>query len=77
VPIAIFLVMVVVIFAGLLHHVGAMAFGKPTPSAGLEPESWSPLLAMTVLAAIMILLGLTIPASFDGVLRRATEIIIG
>jgi hypothetical protein len=32
---------------------------------------------MLVLAAIMILLGLTLPASFDGVLRRATEIVVG
>jgi hydrogenase-4 component F len=75
--VAIFLVMVVIIFAGLLHHVGAMAFGKPTDAAGREPEAWSPLLAMMLLAAIMILLGLTIPASFDGLLRRATEIVVG
>jgi hypothetical protein len=32
---------------------------------------------MLLLAAIMILLGLTIPASFDGLLRRATEIVVG
>jgi hypothetical protein len=32
---------------------------------------------MMLLAAIMILLGLTIPASFDWLLRRATEIIVG
>jgi hypothetical protein len=69
--------MVVVIFAGLLHHVGAMAFGKPTAAAGREPEAASPLLAMLLLAAIMVLLGLTIPASFDGLLRRATEIVVG
>jgi hydrogenase-4 component F len=75
--VAIFLAMVVIIFAGLLHHVGAMAFGKPTDAAGREPELWSPLLGMMLLAAIMILLGLTIPASFDGLLRRATEIVIG
>jgi hydrogenase-4 component F len=77
VAIAIFLAMVVVIFAGLLHHVGAMAFGKPTAAAGREPEAASPLLAMLLLAAIMVLLGLTIPASFDGLLRRATEIVVG
>jgi hydrogenase-4 component F len=76
VAIAIFLAMVVVIFAGLLHHVSAMAFGEPTAAASREPESWSPLLGMIVLAAIMILLGLTIPASFDRLLRRATEIIV-
>src|SRR6266568_6044031 len=72
--IAIFLVMVVVIFAGLLHHIGAMAFGEPTAAASREPEAWSPILGMMLLAAIIVLLGLTIPASFDGVLQRATEI---
>jgi hydrogenase-4 component F len=77
VTIAIFLAMVVVIFAGLLHHVGAMAFGEPSAAASREPESWSPLLGMMLLAAIMILLGLTIPASFDGLLQRATEIVVG
>jgi hydrogenase-4 component F len=77
VAIAIFLVMVVVIFAGLLHHVSAMAFGTPTATAGREPEAVSPLLAMLLLAGIMILLGLTIPASVDGLLRRATEVVVG
>jgi hydrogenase-4 component F len=74
VVIAIFLAMVVVIFAGLLHHAGSMAFGEPPAAASREPEAWSPLLGMMLLAGIMILLGLTIPASFDGLLRRATEI---
>jgi hydrogenase-4 component F len=77
VAIAIFLAMVVVIFAGLLHHAGAMVFGRPTPAAGQEPESWSPLIGMILLAAIMIVLGLTIPASFDRLLQRATEIVVG
>ena len=76
VAIAIFLAMVVVIFAGLLHHVGAMAFGGPTAAAGREAEAWSPLAGMLLLAAIMVLLGLTIPATFDGLLKRATEIVV-
>jgi len=75
--IAIFLVMVVIIFAGLLHHAGAMAFGKASPEASREPETWSPLLGMLLLAAIMVLLGLTFPADFDGILRRATEVTLG
>ena len=74
VAIAIFLAMAVVIFAGLLHHAGAMSFGEPTPAASRERESWSPLLGMLLLAGIMILLGLTIPAALDGLLGRATEI---
>jgi hydrogenase-4 component F len=76
VAVATFLAMVVVILGGLLHHVGAMAFGQPPAAAGREPEAWSPLLGMMLLAAIMLLLGLTLPASFDGVLRRATEIVV-
>jgi hydrogenase-4 component F len=75
--VAIFLTMVVIIFAGLLHHVGAMAFGRPPEATSQDPEAWSPLLGMMLLAAIMILLGLTIPGSIDGILRRATEIVIG
>jgi hydrogenase-4 component F len=77
VAIAIFLAMVVIIFAGLLHHVGGMAFGKPTAAAGRGAEAWSPLIGMVLLAAIMILLGLTIPRSVDRLLQGATEIIIG
>jgi hydrogenase-4 component F len=77
VAIAVFLAMVVVIFAGLLHHAGSMAFGEATAAAGREREAWFPILAMVLLAAIMILLGLTIPASIDEPLRRATEIILG
>ena len=34
-------------------------------------------LDMVFLASIMILLGLTIPARLDELLRRATEIIVG
>ena len=77
VSIAIFLAMAVIIFAGLLHHAGAMVFGKPTATASREPEARSPLFAMLLLAAIMILFGLTIPAAFDGYLQRATEIVVG
>jgi hypothetical protein len=32
---------------------------------------------MVLLAAIMLLLGLTFPADIDGILRRATEAVIG
>jgi len=54
-----------------------MAFGGPTAAAGREGEAWSPLVGMLLLAAIMVVLGLTIPASFDGLLQRATEVVVG
>jgi hydrogenase-4 component F len=76
VAIAIFLAMVVVIFAGLLHHAGSMVFGEPTDAAVRDPEAWSPLLGMVLLGVIMVALGLGIPAAFDEPLRRATEIIV-
>src|ERR1039457_4380945 len=76
VAIAIFLVMVVVIFAGLLHHAGAMVFGEPR-GAGRKAEAWSPLLAMMLLAAIMVVLGLTISAGFAPLLLRAPAVVGG
>jgi hydrogenase-4 component F len=75
VAIAIFLAMVVVIFAGLLHHAGAMAFGEPPAAAERGAEAWSPLAGMVLLAVFMIVLGLGIPATFDQPLQRATEIV--
>jgi hydrogenase-4 component F len=74
--VAVFLATVVVIFAGLLHHAGSMAFGEPTPAAAREREAWSPIVGMVLLAAIMIALGLSVPGSVDGALRRAAEIIV-
>jgi hydrogenase-4 component F len=76
VAIAVFLAMVVIIFAGLLHHAGSMGFGEPTAEAGREREAWSPIVGMVLLAAIMIVLGLGIPGIVDGLLTRATEIIV-
>jgi hydrogenase-4 component F len=75
VAIAIFLAMVVVIFAGLLHHASAMAFGEPPATAERGPEAWSPLAGMVLLAVFMVALGLGIPATFDESLQRATEIV--
>ena len=77
VTVAVFLVMVVVIFAGLIHHVGLMAFGKPDKSAVGGREARLPLLGMVLLAAAMVLLGVTMPGSLERVLARATEIIVG
>jgi hydrogenase-4 component F len=77
VAVAIFLVMVVIIFAGLVHHVGQVAFGAPAPAADRAPEAPSPLLGMAILAAVMVLLGTWIPLRPDRLLARATEIVLG
>jgi hydrogenase-4 component F len=77
VPVAVFLVMVVIIFAGLIHHVGQMAFGTAAGSAERGREALSPLLAMLLLAGVMTLFGVWIPLRPDRVLSAATEIIVG
>jgi hydrogenase-4 component F len=77
VTVAAFLLMVVIIFAGLILHVGQMAFGVADPSAQRGREATSPLLGMLILAAVMVLLGLWIPVQPDRLLARATEIVLG
>jgi hydrogenase-4 component F len=77
VTVAIFLLMVVIIFAGLVLHVGQMAFGTAEGKVDRGHEARSPLLGMAILAAVMILLGLWIPLEPDRLLARATEIVLG
>jgi hydrogenase-4 component F len=77
VPVAIFLVMVVIIFAGLIHHVGQMAFGAAEGTVDRGREAPSPLLAMLLLAAVMVLFGVWMPLHPDRVLRSAAEIVVG
>jgi hydrogenase-4 component F len=75
--VAIFLLMVVIIFAGLILHVGQMAFGTAEGTVDREREARSPLLGMLLLSSVMVLLGLSIPAPLDRLLARATEIVLG
>ncbi len=77
VAVAILLLMVVVIFAGLIHHAGRMALGRPPDDVVRGGEAAAPVAAMLLLAAVMVLLGLAIPAGLDGILSRATEVILG
>jgi hydrogenase-4 component F len=74
VPVAIFLAMVVIIFAGLIHHVGQMTFGTAEEGAERGREAFTPLVAMFLLAAVMVALGLWIPVRLDGLLSAATGV---
>lgn len=77
VVVGVFLVAVVVIFAGFVNHVGHMAFGTAGDGADESPESRTGLLGMLLVAAVMLLLGVHIPSVVNGVLVRATEVILG
>jgi hydrogenase-4 component F len=65
VMVAVLLLMMVIIFAGLIHHMGQMAFGETSPGADRGRESCSSLLGTLVLAAVMVLLGVTMPAAIS------------
>jgi hydrogenase-4 component F len=75
--VALFLLMVVVIFAGLIHHAGSMAFGTAPAGADRSRARIAPLAGMLLLGAVMLLLGVFIPPGLHGLLERATEIILG
>jgi len=75
VVVGVFLVMAVIVFAGLVHRVGQVVFGAPPETADRRPEPRLPLVGLLLLAAVMLLLGVHIPAGLDGVLTRATEAI--
>jgi hydrogenase-4 component F len=77
VAVGVFLVMVAIIFAGLIHHIGQMVFGTPDASASREREARFPLLGLLLLAVVIVLLGVCMPNGFDQILERATEIIHG
>src|SRR5512143_2292444 len=77
VAVAVFLAMVVVIFAGLIHHVGQMAFGTADVKVERGREPLSPLVALVLLAVVMVLFGVWIPVNPDRLLSAATEIVLG
>ncbi len=77
VAIAVLLTMFVIIFAGLIHHIGLLVFGSPGATADRGKESAGAIFGMLLLASVMVALGVTMPPSFDRVLSHATEIILG
>ncbi|HPS20947.1 MAG TPA: proton-conducting transporter membrane subunit [Candidatus Omnitrophota bacterium] len=77
IAVAIFLVMVIAIFAGLIHHAGKMAFGEPDKTVPVGGEPVSCVSAMSVLAGVMILMGLTVPSALNNVLTKAVEVTLG
>lgn len=74
---AVFLTMMVIIFAGLVHHVGMMVFGTAPVTAARRPESKGSLIGLLLLAVVMVGLGVKMPHYLDRVLQHATEIVLG
>ena len=77
VAVAVFLLMVVIIFAGLIHHAGQMVFGVAPEGLARGHERRWPLVGMLLLTSVMILLGIYMPASVNRMLESATEVVLG
>ncbi len=77
VAIAVFLLMVVIIFAGLIHHAGQMVFGVAPEGLVRGREARWPLFGMLLLTSAMVLLGIYMPPGLNRMLERATEVVLG
>lgn len=74
---ALFILFATIIFGGVLHHFGSMAFGKPgAEMEGKREKSVSGAIAVTM-AAIMLILGLYTPSSLESLLTGSIAIIEG
>jgi len=73
---AIFILFATIIFGGVLHHFGGMSFGKPTIGHNKQEKKMSRLIIM-VMAVIMLILGLYIPAFLDKMLSGSVKVILG
>ena len=71
-----FIVFATIIFGGVLHHFGGMAFGKPAPASGMKEDKMSSLVIL-IMAAVMLMLGLYVPSFLDGMLQSSAKIIMG
>jgi hydrogenase-4 component F len=70
-----FLLFIMMIFAGFFNNVSKMAFGTPKP--GIEKgeiSTWT-LFAMGILMVFMVVLGVYIPAPFYEMINRVVEIV--
>jgi hydrogenase-4 component F len=70
-----FLVFIIMIFAGFFNNVGKMSFGTPKPGIeNGETSRWT-LGAMAILIAFVIVLGVYIPPSFYAMIMKVVEIV--
>ncbi len=73
---ALFLVFATIIFGGVLHHFGSMAFGKPDIAYDKKGKGISSFIIL-IMAAVMLILGLYIPSFLDEMIRGSAKVIAG
>lgn len=76
-----FLILVAVVFAGVIHHVSKVVFGKKPEgmpeAAGVVSEPAGHKAAFVILLIIMVVFGLYMPAFFTNILDAAANVVKG
>lgn len=73
---ALFIGFATIIFGGVLHHFGSMAFGK-SESPHSDKERMPVSIVLVVMAAVMLLCGLYIPSFLGDLLNNSVKVILG
>jgi len=73
----IYLLFLVIIFAGFMYHISRMAFGEPPADATKEEPNYIGLSVMAVLLMVALALGLYIPHMLSGILANIVKIFGG
>jgi hydrogenase-4 component F len=71
-----FIIFATIIFGGVLHHFGSMAFGK-SENTESEKEGKPVSIILVVMAVFMLLCGLYIPAFLGDLLHNSVKVILG
>lgn len=74
---SLFILFATIIFGGVLHHFGSMAFGKPSIDIDHERENKMSLIVIIIMSVIMLVLGIYIPGFLDVMLNSSVRIITG
>ena len=72
---ALFLIFIIMIFAGFFNNVSRMAFGTPKPGTGNGDAGKWMLAAMGILMVFVLVLGIFIPAPFYEMIMKVVEIV--
>lgn len=74
---ALFILFATIIFGGVLHHFGGMAFGRPDAHAKSNRERNVTGVIAVAMAAIMLILGLYTPSPLEALLNGSVTVITG
>jgi hydrogenase-4 component F len=74
---ALYLLLLVIIFAALMYHVSRMMFGKPTEGVAKGEMSLISLVPMVILLSIILIIGIFLPQSFTDMISDVASIFPG